>query len=241
MAITQHTDLAKDATAAAPARSDAIPHVKILTSYIGLLCLGKSDFEAIEAFRQDPYFAAALDVDQVPSAVTLRQRFDAHAAAFIEPIIEASIAFLQRMAAPITPLANGLVALDADVTPLNNAKTKKEGVSRTYKGDDGLAPMAAYLGQEGYCLEWELRAGSQHCQKGTPVFLQRVLARARRLTALPLLLRLDSGNDALCASSSAPSPARARPCSGPCCARIPAFTPACRAPSGPWWWPTCRS
>jgi hypothetical protein len=40
--------------------------------------------------------------------------------------------------------------LDADVTPLNNAKTKKEGVSRTYKGDDGFAPMAAYLGQEGY-------------------------------------------------------------------------------------------
>ena len=42
-----------------------------------------------------------------------------------------------------------------------------------------------------------MRAGSQHCQKGTPALLQRVLARARRLTALPLLLRLDSGNDAL--------------------------------------------
>lgn len=197
MAISQHTDLAKDATAAAPARSDAIPHVKILTSYIGLLCLGKSDFEAITAFRQDPYFAEALDVDQAPSAVTLRQRLDAHAVAFMAPILEASIAFLQRIAAPITPLANGLVALDADVTPLNNAKTKKEGVSRTYKGDDGFAPMAAYLGQEGYCLEWELRAGSQHCQKDTPALLERVLTRARRLTALPLLLRLDSGNDAL--------------------------------------------
>jgi hypothetical protein len=24
--------------------------------------------------------------------------------------------------------------------------------------------MAAYLGQEGYCLELELREGSQHCQ-----------------------------------------------------------------------------
>jgi len=101
----------------------SIPQVKILTSYIALLCLGKSDFEAIEAFRQDPYFAETLDIDQVPSAVTLRQRLDTHAAAFIAPIIEASIAFLQRIAAPITPLANGLVALDADVTPLNNAKT----------------------------------------------------------------------------------------------------------------------
>jgi len=158
--------------------------------------LGKSDFEAIEAFRQDPYFAEALNIDQVPSAVTLHQRLDTQAAAFIAPIIEASIAFLQRIAAPITPLANGLVSPDADVTPLNNAKTKKKGVSRAYKGDDGLAPMAAYLGQEGYCLEWELRAGSQHCRKNTPALLQRVPARARRLTALPLL-RLDRGNDAL--------------------------------------------
>ncbi len=112
-------------------------------------------------------------------------------------IIEASIAFLQRIAAPITSLANSLVALDANVIPLNNAKTKKEGVSRTDKGDDGFAPMAAYLGHEGYCLECELRAGSQHCQKDPPALLERVLARARRLTALPLLLRLNSGNDAL--------------------------------------------
>jgi hypothetical protein len=52
--------------------------------------------------------------------------------------------------------------------------------------------MAAYLGQEGYCLELERRAGSQHCQKeGTPASLQRVLERARQLTATPLLLLLD--------------------------------------------------
>jgi hypothetical protein len=197
MAINKYTDLAREAAAAAPARRDAIPHRDILASYIALLCLGKSDFEAIDAFRRDPYFAEALDVSRAPSAATLRQRLDAHAATFMAPIVEASIAFLQRIGAPITPLANGLMALDADVTPLNNAKTKKEGVSRTYNGEDGFAPMAAYLGQEGYCLEWELRAGSQHCQKGTPELLQRVLTRARRLTDLPLLVRLDSGNDAL--------------------------------------------
>jgi hypothetical protein len=72
--------------------------------------------------------------------------------------------------------------LDCDVTPFDNSRTKKEGVSRTYKGVDGYAPMAAYVGQEGYCLELELREGSQHCQKGTPAFLQRVLGRARTLT-----------------------------------------------------------
>jgi hypothetical protein len=197
MAIRQRTDLAAEAAAVSPVRRDAMPHGDMLASYIALLCLGKSDFEAIEAFRGDPYFHEALGLGQVPSASILRQRLDAHAAGFTEAVIEAGIEFLRRSAAPITPLANGLVALDADVTPMNNAKTKKEGVSLTYKGEDGFAPMAAYLGQEGYCLELELREGSQHCQKGTPDLLIRVLERARRLTAAPLLVRLDSGNDAI--------------------------------------------
>jgi hypothetical protein len=38
-------------------------------SYLGLLVLGKSDFEAIEAFRRDRFFQEALGIDQV-----LRQR-----------------------------------------------------------------------------------------------------------------------------------------------------------------------
>ena len=197
MAIRQRTNLAAEAAAVSAVRSDAMPHGDILASYIGLLCLGKSDFEAIDAFRADPYFLEALGLRQVPSAASLRQRLDANAAGFKDAIIEAAIEFLRRSQAPITALANGLVPLDADVTPMNNAKTKKEGVSLTYKGEDGFAPMAAYLGQEGDCLELELREGSQHSQKGTPELLTRVLERARRLTAAPLLVRLDSGNDAI--------------------------------------------
>nr|WP_230986832.1 hypothetical protein [Cohnella fermenti] len=50
----------------------------------------------------------------------------------------------------------------------DNSGTKKEGVSYTYKGMDGFAPMFAYLGQEGYGVNTELREGSQHCQNGTP-------------------------------------------------------------------------
>jgi hypothetical protein len=57
--------------------------------------------------------------------------------------------------------------------------------------------MAAYLGREGYCLELELREGKQHCQRDTPAFLKRVLGYARQLTEAPVLLRLDSGNDAI--------------------------------------------
>ncbi|WP_295589828.1 hypothetical protein [uncultured Lamprocystis sp.] len=131
MAINQRTNLAADAAAVSPVRRDAMPHADILASYVALLCLGKSDFEAIDAFRDDPYFLESLGLGHVPSAATLRQRLDANAAGFQDVVMEASIEFLRRSAAAITPLSNGLVPLDADVTPMNNAKTKKEGVSLT--------------------------------------------------------------------------------------------------------------
>ena len=38
-------------------------HGDVLTSMIGLLCLGKPDFEAIEAFREDEFFRQATKYD----------------------------------------------------------------------------------------------------------------------------------------------------------------------------------
>ncbi|MEJ2621762.1 MAG: transposase [Candidatus Thiodiazotropha sp.] len=87
--------------------------------------------------------------------------------------------------------------LDADVTPIANSGSRKEGVSRTYKGCEGYAPMPVYLGQEGYCLEFELREGKQHCQKDTPALLRRTLRHAQEIKDQPLLLRLDGGNDSI--------------------------------------------
>jgi hypothetical protein len=197
LALNERTNLAADAAAVSPLRSDAMPHADILACYVALLCLGKSDFEAINGFREDAYFAAALGLAQVPSEGILRQRMDANAAGYQAVVQEAAIECLRRSQARLTPLENGLMPLDCDVTPFDNSRTKKEGVSRTYKGMDGYAPMAAYLGREGYGLEMELREGSQHCQKDTPAFLQRVLGRARHVTAAPLLVRLDGGNDAI--------------------------------------------
>jgi hypothetical protein len=197
LALERYTDLTTDAAAVAPLRCDAIGHRDVLSCYVAMLCLGKSDFEAISGFREDAFFHEALGVKQVPSEGTLRQRMDTHADAFRTLVETAAVGFVRNVGAPVTPLANGLVPLDCDVTPFDNGKTRKEGVSRTYKGTDGFAPMAAYLGQEGWCLELEMREGSQHCQKGTPEFLQRVLARARSLTQRGVLLRLDGGNDAI--------------------------------------------
>ncbi len=69
-------------------------------------------------------------------------------------------------------------------------------ISRTYKGFDGYAPIMAYIGTEGCLVNLELRAGKQHCQKETPDFLRETTALCRQLTDKPLLIRLDSGNDA---------------------------------------------
>jgi hypothetical protein len=196
MAVNRYTDLAQSLKREVPLRH-GISHADVLRSYLGLLCLGKSDFEAVSNLREDEFFAAALNVGAVPSAETLRQRMDERAEVFLPLVSEASVSFLENAQVPCTPLRTAHVPLDADVTPFDNSKTRKEGVSRTYKGYDGYAPMAGYLGQEGWCLGFELRHGKQHCQNGTPAFLEAVLERARRVTEQPILLRLDGGNDAI--------------------------------------------
>ncbi len=44
---------------------------------IGLLCMGKPDYDAIEAFREVPFFRYSLGIDQCPASPTLRQRVNA--------------------------------------------------------------------------------------------------------------------------------------------------------------------
>lgn len=67
--------------------------------------------------------------------------------------------------------------------PIDNSGTKKEGVSRTYKGHDGFAPIFSYLGKEGYGVHVELREGKTHCQKNTDAYLKASIEYARRVTA----------------------------------------------------------
>jgi hypothetical protein len=58
---------------------------------VGLLATGKSDFGAIERWRDDAFFKRLLDIAKVPSARSLRQRFDARASAIIDHVDKASI------------------------------------------------------------------------------------------------------------------------------------------------------
>lgn len=177
-------------------------------SMIGLLCMGKSDFEAINAFEaeSDEFFRLALGLGRVPSEPTLRQRLDllgVHDAAATTAaesrvrtiLLEESAQMVRRHAPKLTACFKDWIPLDSDVSPFDNSNTRKEHVSYTYKGMDGYAPNFAYLGQEGYMINCELRPGSQHCQCGTPAFLDETLELARRITQAKLLVRMDAGND----------------------------------------------
>ena len=195
LCLNRFTTLCKSLRTAVPLRH-GIAHSDVIKSYLGQLCLGKSDFDAVENVRADRYFKESLDISRVPSAARLRQRMDEHAKDLLPVMYETGIEFLVKAKVPVSPLAMGYVALDIDVFPMDNSGTHKEGVSRTYKGMDGYAPIAAYLGEEGWCLACELREGRQHYQNEFLYPLERVLPNARKLTAKPLLVRIDSGHDA---------------------------------------------
>lgn len=196
VAINRFTSLASRVDKAAPCRG--IATADVLRCYLGLLCLGKSDFEAIRPFfEDDAFFAAALGVQKVPSPETLRQRLDQFAEALRRIADLCCAEFLRKAGAAFSCLPSGHMPLDLDVFTQDNSQTKKEGVSYTYRGFNGYAPIASWLGLEGWCLEIEQRPGSQHAQEGFVPFLLRAIRKSRELTQAPLLVRLDGAHDAI--------------------------------------------
>ncbi len=135
---------ATDASSVPEVEHPEISHRDVAFSFIGLLAQGQPDYDAIEAFRADPFFSLASSLEQVPSSPTLRQRLDQAAAG--DEIAQWSHIFQDMTVSLLTqhihcaPIAIGsdpatlYVSLDLDVSPFDNGKTKKEGVSRTYKG-----------------------------------------------------------------------------------------------------------
>lgn len=158
---------------------------------------GDPDFESIHETDDDPeYYCNAMHMRQMPSEATMRQRMDEIGTDLKDILREINVDLLTHYGIEPSPLESGYVPIDIDVSPFINEKCNKEGISKTYKLKDGYAPIFAYIGTEGYLLACELREGSQHCQKGTLDFLKEVINLARKVTDKPLLIRLDSGNDA---------------------------------------------
>jgi hypothetical protein len=175
-----------------------IAHSDIIASMTGLLCLGMPTFAAIEPFRGDPFFAQSLGLQACPSESILRQRLDGVDSAF-DAILKEESARLLRQRMPslglLSTSAGRFAPLDVDVSPFDQSGSLKEGVSMTYKGYEGYAPILAYLGRDGYVVNVEFREGKQHCQLGTPAFLRETFRYAKQITDEKLLVRLDAGND----------------------------------------------
>ena len=169
----------------------------ILLSYIGLLCQGKTAYDAIHEMSDDPeFYRLALGITRsIPSAETLRQRMNDIGSSLRNEILNANVSMFNTHNVQPSALESNLVPVDLDVTPMDNSKTHKEGVSHTYKGFDGYAPMMAYIGTEGFLVNTELRKGSQHCQCNTPAFLKQTLNLSHQMTDRQLLIRMDAGKN----------------------------------------------
>ena len=178
-----------------------LKHPHLLRVLAGLFVQGRTRYEEVSLVRSDSLFQESLELPYVPAPETLRlyleQMIDQKET--VQQAVEgANLRLLQRTR--LTPVqGNGgrYLPLDIDTTVLDNSKSHKEGVSRTYKQVDGYHPIMSYMGQEGYMLSCELREGKQHCQKGTPEYLRHTLSMAQKVSkGLPLLVRLDAGYDA---------------------------------------------
>ncbi len=134
----------------------------------------------------------------MPASPTLRQRLDLGANyGWNKIVLRSSLKLLKLQGATVTPSLRDLVSLDIDVSCFDNSKTKKEGISRTYRGFDGYAPIFAYLGKEGYAVNLEFREGKQHSQKNTSKFLEETIDNVSMITSSRILLRMDSGFDSI--------------------------------------------
>ena len=175
----------------------------ILKTAVGLLSQGRTHFSDTELFRQEEsqIMAHALELNGQPSEATFRQRFEALASedSAIFALQQANLNLLKTVKPTSLQVAGrNYIANDIDVTPMNNHGSAREKVSYTYKGFEGYAPIMSNLGAEGYLLHHELRAGSQHGQKGTPEFLKENFARLAELgLEEDVLVRMDSGFDSV--------------------------------------------
>lgn len=201
-AIENFTSMTKTIDRALPKRHGT-PTSDVIKAYIGLVSQGKNDFEAINGVRNDDFFHQAMGISKkLPTEACVRTRMNKEAETLIPLINDENIEFIVNRKVTITPLYTGHIPLDIDVTPHDNSKTKKEGVSLTYKKMDGYAPIASYFGQEGWCVGYELRNGSQHSQCGFIDTLSNNFNAVKKIMKIQpnhsqsVLVRLDSGHDA---------------------------------------------
>ena len=132
--------------------------------------LGQStrDFDQVEPFREDPPFRLSLDLKEVPSRATLRQRLDLVAEAADWPVIlgEESADLPHQLGVTLSPVTWRQNGQERSTSPA--ASTSRPSTTRTPRRTArlhlqrlvGYAPIFARLGREGYLVDAEPRGGS---------------------------------------------------------------------------------
>ena len=123
----------------------------------GLLVQGRTSFEEISIFRNDPLFKRVFDLRYVPAKETLRIYLNIVATllSIVKPILKSiNMDLLKKVKILAIEIDNRkYTPVDIDISPFDNSKSNKEGVGRTYKEFDGYAPIFSYIGTEGYMLD----------------------------------------------------------------------------------------
>jgi hypothetical protein len=112
------------------------------------LALGKTVFEAVNAYRESRAFVRRLGLKRPPSAEILCQRLDGASADTTSRLREANLWVLETHGEPLVN-SLGLVRLDIDTTPIDYSGTKREGIVYTDKGFVGYHAILANLGAQG--------------------------------------------------------------------------------------------
>jgi hypothetical protein len=179
-------------------KSGVISDYDIVKTYIALICLGKTNFDDVEQYRNDRYFKKALKLKTVPSAPIMRQRLEKYGEEMWTALRLINLEIVKPYFSGESTEVDGkqYIILESDVTPFDNSYTQKEGVARTYKNFFGFAPMMSYAGSSGFMINNELRNGDAHSNcPGTDKYFAETINLAKELGSYPLLSIMDSGND----------------------------------------------
>lgn len=99
----------------------------------------------------------------------------------------------------VAQLGEGILTIGATAKSIKGGTAELNtalGITRAIPSAETLRQRMDDIGTEGFLVNTELRAGSQHCQCNTPAFLKQTLKLSHQLTDKQLLIRMDAGNDA---------------------------------------------
>lgn len=139
----------------------------VLLTYIGMLCQGKPQYEAVREMMDDPdYYKYALGISYaIPSAETLRQRFDMIGDSLRKDIQQANVDMLREMHIEPTALDSGNDASE-NIGIFMEESYKYNNVSFIIKRNPRQESKEEWLGSVRECCQ-----NIQHPRDGKTVYI----------------------------------------------------------------------